>query len=36
MRPWIWFAAFFGPLATLAAWVLPVKRAPRQANANGH
>ena len=36
MRAWIWFAAFFGPLATLAAWALPAKRAPSHAGANGH
>jgi hypothetical protein len=36
MRAWIWFAAFFGPLATLVAWALPAKRAPSHAGANGH
>jgi uncharacterized membrane protein len=35
-RAWIWFAAFFGRLATLAAWALPAKRAPSHADANGH
>jgi hypothetical protein len=34
MRAWIWLAAIFGPLATLAAWVLPAKRV--SAGANGH
>ena len=36
MRAWIWLAAVFGPLATMAAWALPVKRAPSRAGANGH
>jgi NO-binding membrane sensor protein with MHYT domain len=36
MRAWIWFAAIFGPLATLAAWALPAKRAPSHAGVNGH
>jgi len=36
MRAWIWVAAFFGPLATLAAWALAAKRAASPAGANGH
>jgi hypothetical protein len=36
MRAWIWLAAVFGPLATMAAWALPVKRAPSPAGANGN
>jgi MFS family permease len=36
MRAWMWFAAVFGLLATLAAWVLPAKRAPSHTSANGH
>jgi hypothetical protein len=34
VRAWIWLAAVFGPFATMAAWVLPAKRAP--SHANGH
>ena len=33
-RAWVWLAAAFGPLATLAAWVLPAKRVPSHASAN--
>ena len=36
MRAWIWFAAVFGPLATLAAWILPAKRTLRHAATKGH
>ena len=36
MRAWIWFAAVFGPLATLAAWALPAKRARSHVGANVH
>ena len=35
-RTWIWLAAVFGPLATLAAWALPAKRVPSHIAANGH
>jgi hypothetical protein len=33
---WVWLAAVFGPLAALAAWVLPAKRVPRHAGVNAH
>jgi len=36
MRAWIWLAAVFGPLAALAALVLPAKRVTSRAGANGH